>query len=70
MVKGRTKKHNSACVKKYNIKLIGITSKKDSLLFKNADVKLLPNVKEAGPGNFVPIITTVQWLWAMLAPHA
>ncbi len=44
------------------IKLIGITSKKDSLLFKNADVKfLLPNVKEAGPGSFVPTSsTTVQ----------
>ena len=44
------------------IKLIGITSKKDSVLFKNADVKfLLPNVKEAGPGSFVPTSsTTVQ----------
>ncbi len=45
-----------------NIKLIGITSRKDSVLFKNSDVKfLLPNVKEAGPGNFVPTSsTTVQ----------
>ncbi len=45
-----------------NIKLIGITSKKDSLLYKNADVPyLLPSVKEAGPGNFVPTSsTTVQ----------
>ena len=45
-----------------NIKLIGVTSKKDSLLYKNSDVKfLLPNVKEAGPGNFVPTSsTTVQ----------
>ena len=45
-----------------NIKLIGITSKKDSLLYKNADVKfLLPNVTEAGPGSFVPTSsTTVQ----------
>tara|TARA_B100001027_G_scaffold214167_1_gene185956 strand:+ start:1200 stop:2180 length:981 start_codon:yes stop_codon:yes gene_type:complete len=45
-----------------NIKLIGITSKKDSILYKNADVKfLLPFVKEAGPGNFVPTSsTTVQ----------
>ena len=44
------------------IKLIGITSKKDSLLYKNSDLKfLLPNVKEAGPGNFVPTSsTTVQ----------
>ena len=45
-----------------NIKLIGITSKKDSLLYKNADLKfLLPSVKEAGPGNIVPTSsTTVQ----------
>ena len=45
-----------------NIKLIGITSKKESLLYKNANVKfLLPSVKEAGPGNFVPTSsTTVQ----------
>jgi|TARA_Y100000766_G_scaffold38217_1_gene28001 arabinose-5-phosphate isomerase len=45
-----------------NIKLIGITSKKDSLLYKNSDLKfLLPSVKEAGPGNIVPTSsTTVQ----------
>ena len=45
-----------------NIKLVGITSKKDSLLYKNADVKyLLPVVREAGPGNFIPTSsTTVQ----------
>ncbi len=45
-----------------NIKLIGITSKKDSILYKNADIKfLLPSVKEAGPGSFVPTSsTTVQ----------
>ena len=45
-----------------NIKLIGITSKKDSILYKNANIKfLLPTVKEAGPGNFVPTSsTTVQ----------
>ena len=45
-----------------NIKLIGITSKKDSILYKNSDFKfLLPNVKEAGPGSFVPTSsTTVQ----------
>ncbi len=45
-----------------NIKLIGVTSKKDSLLYKNADFKfLLPSVKEAGPGNIVPTSsTTVQ----------
>ena len=45
-----------------NIKLIGITSKKDSILYKNANVKfLLPLVKEAGPGSFVPTSsTTIQ----------
>ena len=45
-----------------HIKLIGVTSKKDSILFKNADVKfLLPEVKEAGPGNIIPTSsTTVQ----------
>ena len=45
-----------------NIKLIGITAKKDSVLYKNSDVKfLLPNVKEAGPDSFVPTSsTTVQ----------
>ncbi len=45
-----------------NIKLIGITSKKESVLYKNSDVKfLLPTVKEAGPDNFIPTSsTTVQ----------
>ncbi len=45
-----------------NIKLIAITSKKDSILFRNADVKfLLPVVKEAGPGSYVPTSsTTIQ----------
>ena len=45
-----------------NIKLIGFTSKKDSILYKSADIKfLLPKVKEAGPGSFVPTSsTTIQ----------
>ena len=45
-----------------NIRLIGITSKKDSILYKNSDIKfLLPSVKEAGPGNIVPTSsTTIQ----------
>ena len=45
-----------------NIKLIGITSKKNSILYKNADMNfLLPSVKEAGLGSFVPTSsTTVQ----------
>ena len=43
-----------------NIKLIGISSKKDSLLYKNSDVKfLLPSVKEADPGNIVPTSSTI-----------
>ena len=45
-----------------NIKLIGITSKKESILYKNSDIKfLLPPVKEADPGNIVPTSsTTIQ----------
>ena len=45
-----------------NIKLIGITSKKNSILYKNADIKfLMPSVKEADQGNIVPTSsTTVQ----------
>ncbi len=45
-----------------NIKLIGITSKKESLLYKNSDIKfLMPIVKEAGPSNIVPTSsTTIQ----------
>ena len=42
-----------------NIKLIGITSKKKSILYKNSDIKfLLPSVKEADMGNIVPTSTT------------
>ena len=38
-----------------NITLIGITSKKNSLLYKSSDLKfLLPVVVEAGPGNYIP----------------
>jgi len=41
--------------KKNNIKLIGITSKKNSTLYKSSDIKILiPEVKEAGDGAFVP----------------
>ena len=45
-----------------NIKLIGITSKKESILYKNSDIKfLLPSVKEADSGNIVPTSsTTIQ----------
>ena len=41
--------------KKHKITLIGITSKKNSLLYKTASIKiLLPEVKEAGEGGIVP----------------
>ena len=41
--------------KKHNITLIGITSKKNSILYKAASIKILiPEVKEAGEGAIVP----------------
>ena len=46
-----------------NIKLIGITSKKDSILYKNSDTKfLMPSNKEAGPENIVPTSSTTTQL--------
>ena len=46
-----------------NIILIGIVSKKNSLLYKNSDIKiLLPEVKEAGPGDIVPTSSTIMQL--------
>jgi arabinose-5-phosphate isomerase len=46
-----------------NIKLIGITSKKNSILFKSSDVSLLmPRIKEAGPENIVPTSSTTNQL--------
>ncbi len=46
-----------------NINLIGITSKKDSILFKNSDVGfLMPVIKEAGPENIVPTSSTTSQL--------
>ena len=46
-----------------NIKLIGITSKKDSILFKNSDHGfLLPTIREAGPENIVPTSSTTSQL--------
>ena len=45
------------------IKLIGITSKKDSILFKNSDVSyLMPSNKEAGLENIVPTSSTTAQL--------
>tara|TARA_B100000989_G_scaffold263443_1_gene215341 strand:- start:878 stop:1858 length:981 start_codon:yes stop_codon:yes gene_type:complete len=46
-----------------NITLVGIMSKKNSTLYKNSDIKiLLPEVKEAGPGNIVPTSSTIMQL--------
>ena len=46
-----------------NIKLIGITSKKDSILYKNSDTPfLMPSIKEAGPENIVPTSSTTTQL--------
>ncbi len=51
-----------ACRNKY-ITLVGIVSKKNSTLYKNSDIKiLLPEVKEAGPGNIVPTSSTIMQL--------
>ena len=45
------------------IKLIGITSKKNSILYKNSDIKfLMPYVKEADQGNIVPTSSTIVQL--------
>ena len=45
------------------IKLIGITSKKDSILYKNSDMPYLtPQIKEAGPENIVPTSSTTAQL--------
>ena len=42
-----------------NITLIGITSKKNSLLYKSSNLKfLLPSFVEAGPGNYIPTSST------------
>ncbi len=46
-----------------NIKLIGITSKKESILYKNSDISfLMPSIKEAGPENIVPTSSTTAQL--------
>ena len=46
-----------------DIKLIGVTSSKDSVLYKNSDATfLMPNIKEAGPENIVPTSSTTAQL--------
>ncbi len=45
------------------ITLIGITSKKNSTLYKNSDISLImPQVKEAGPGKYIPTSSTITQL--------
>ena len=42
-----------------NITLIGVTSKKNSLLYKSSNLRfLLPQVIEADPGNYIPTSST------------
>jgi len=49
--------------KRNKISLIGIMSKKKSLLYKASDIKLLiPEVKEADPNNIVPTSSTITQL--------
>ncbi|MDB9795901.1 KpsF/GutQ family sugar-phosphate isomerase [Pelagibacteraceae bacterium] len=44
---------------RFNIKIIGVASKKNSLLLKSSDVKLLlPQVKESDPTGMVPTTST------------
>ena len=46
-----------------NITLISIVSKKNSLLYRASDIKILiPEVKEAGPGGIVPTSSTIVQL--------
>ena len=52
---------------RYGIKLIGIMSKKNSLLYKNSNIKLLiPEVKESGYGIVPTSSTTAQLHLEML----
>ena len=45
------------------INLVGITSRKNSLLFKSSDISfLLPTVVEAGPGNYIPTSSSTALL--------
>ena len=46
---------------RFSIPLIGVASKKNSLLLKASDIKIvLPEVKEAGKGSFVPTASTTM----------
>ncbi len=44
-----------------NILLVGITSKKNSLLYRSSNISfLLPSIIEAGPGNYIPTSSTTS----------
>ena len=44
-----------------SITLVGVTSKKNSILYKSSNIKfLLPTIKEAGPGNYIPSSSTTM----------
>tara|TARA_Y100001936_G_C16084395_1_gene680500 strand:+ start:2765 stop:3736 length:972 start_codon:yes stop_codon:yes gene_type:complete len=44
-----------------NINLIGVTSKKNSLLYRSSNLCfLLPSITEAGPGNYIPTSSTTS----------
>ena len=46
-----------------NITLVGITSKRNSLLYKSSNISfLLPEITEAGPGNYIPTSSTTAQL--------
>ena len=48
-------------VNRFGIPLIGVASKKNSLLLKASDIKVvLPEVKEAGKGGFLPTSSTTM----------
>ena len=48
---------------RYHVPLIGVASKKNSLLLKTSDIRIvLPEVTEAGEGGFVPTSSTTMQL--------
>ena len=48
---------------RHSIKIIGVASKRNSLLLRSSDIKIiLPEVKEAGIGNLVPSTSTTTML--------
>ena len=50
-------------VNRFGIPLIGVASKKNSLLLKTSDIRIvLPEVTEAGEGSFVPTSSTTMQL--------